>query len=148
MAAPSHGSVVVGVGRSAEDLAVVRTAAAEAAAHHRPLHLLHAFNWAATPGPAPAGGSRTDAENLLETAGQAVAECAPEVPVSGEIVEGSPVEALLRAADTAFLVALGDGGMSTRPNARTDRHAGRGGGRPGRAARCWSAAPSRPRPDR
>ncbi|MFD6661484.1 universal stress protein [Micromonospora chalcea] len=115
MAAPSHGSVVVGVGRSAEDLAVVRTAAAEAAAHHLPLHLLHAFNWAATPGPAPAGGSRMDAENLLETAGQAVAECAPEVPVSGEIVEGSPVEALLRAADTAFLVALGDGGMSTRP---------------------------------
>ncbi|MCT2278297.1 universal stress protein [Micromonospora chalcea] len=116
MAAPSHGSVVVGVGRSAEDLAVVRTAAAEAAAHHRPLHLLHAFNWAATPGPAPAGGTRTDAENLLEAAGQAAAECAPEVPVSGEIVEGSPVEALLRAADTAFLIALGDGGMSTRPH--------------------------------
>jgi len=116
VAAPSHGSVVVGVGRSAEDLAVVRTAAAEAAAHHRPLHLLHAFNWAATPGPAPAGGSRTDAENLLEAAGQAAAECAPEVPLSGEIVEGSPVEALLRAADTAFLIALGDGGMSTRPH--------------------------------
>ncbi|MFJ1541836.1 universal stress protein [Micromonospora chalcea] len=116
MAAPSHGSVVVGVGRSAEDLAVVRTAAAEAAAHHRPLHLLHAFNWAATPGPAPAGGTRTDAENLLEAAGQAAAECASEVPVSGEIVEGSPVEALLRAADTAFLIALGDGGMSTRPH--------------------------------
>nr|WP_258545087.1 universal stress protein [Micromonospora provocatoris] len=73
MAAPSHGAVVVGVSRSEADLAVVRTAAAEAAAHDRPLHLLHAFNWAATPGPAPAGGTRTDAENVLEHAGQVVA---------------------------------------------------------------------------
>ncbi|MEU7758334.1 universal stress protein [Micromonospora aurantiaca (nom. illeg.)] len=116
MAAPSHGAVVVGVSRSEADLTVVRTAAAEAAAHDRPLHLLHAFNWAATPGPAPAGGTRTDAENVLEHAGQVVAECAPQVPVSGRIVEGSPVEALLRVADTAFLIALGDGGMSAHPD--------------------------------
>ncbi|MCZ7438890.1 universal stress protein [Micromonospora sp. WMMC241] len=115
MAAASHGAVVVGVGRSAEALSVVRTAADEAAAHHRPLHLVHAFNWAATGGPAPAGGTRIDAENVLERAGRIVADAAPEVPVSGEIVEGSPVEALLRAADAAFLVALGDGGMATCP---------------------------------
>ncbi|MFI5837427.1 universal stress protein [Micromonospora sp. NPDC051300] len=115
MAAPSHGAVVVGVGRTAQALSVVRTAAAEAAAHRRPLHLVHAFNWAATSGPAPAGGTRIDAESVLERAGTIVADAAPEVPVSGEIVEGSPVEALLRAADTAFLVALGDGGMATCP---------------------------------
>ncbi|WBB72025.1 universal stress protein [Micromonospora sp. WMMD1128] len=113
MAAPGHGAVVVGVGPSTEALTVVRTAAGEAAAHDRPLHLLHAFNWAATSGPAPAGGTRTDAEDLLERASQIAAAAAPEVPVSGEIVEGSPVEALLRAADAAFLVALGDGGMAT-----------------------------------
>ncbi|MGC4897338.1 universal stress protein [Micromonospora sp. DT31] len=115
MAAPSHGAVVVGVGGSAQDLTVVRTAAAEAAAHDRPLHLLHAFNWTAAPGGAPAGGTRQDAEHLLAAAGQVAAECAPEVPVSGEIVEGSPVEALLRVAETAFLVALGDGGMAAYP---------------------------------
>lgn len=115
MAAPSHGAVVVGVGRSTEALTVVRTAAGEAAAHDRPLHLLHAFNWAATGGPAPAGGTRIDAERMLEQAGQLAADTAPGVPVSGEIVEGSPVEALLRAAGTAFLVALGDGGSSTCP---------------------------------
>ncbi|WP_089153890.1 universal stress protein [Micromonospora sp. NBS 11-29] len=113
MAASRNGAVVVGVGRATEDLAVIRTAAGEAAAHDRPLHLLHAFNWAATGGPAPAGGTRTDAEDLLERAGRIAAETAPEVPVSGEIVEGSPVEALLRAADAAYLVALGDGGMAT-----------------------------------
>ncbi|MFI2711169.1 universal stress protein [Micromonospora sp. NPDC018662] len=115
MAAPSHGAVVVGVGRSAEALTAVRTAAGEAAAHDRPLHLLHAFNWAATGGPVPAGGSRLDAERVLERAGRLAADAAPDVPVSGEIVEGSPVEALLRAAGTAFLVALGDGGMATCP---------------------------------
>ncbi|MFI7217500.1 universal stress protein [Micromonospora maritima] len=115
MAAPSHGAVVVGVGRSAEDLTTVRTAAGEAAAHDRPLHLLHAFNWAASAGPAPAGGTRVDAENVLEKARQVAGDAAPNVPVSGEIVEGSPVEALLRAADAAFLVALGDGGMATCP---------------------------------
>ncbi|MEV0005786.1 universal stress protein [Micromonospora sp. NPDC050980] len=115
MAAPSDGAVVVGVGRSAQALSVVHTAADEAAAHHRPLRLLHAFNWAPTGGPAPAGGTRVDAESVLEQAGRLVADAAPDVPVSGEIVEGSPVEALLRAADTAFLVALGDGGSSTCP---------------------------------
>ncbi|WP_431945202.1 universal stress protein [Micromonospora marina] len=115
MAAPSHGAVVVGVGRSEADLTLVRTAAVEAAAHDRPLHLLHAFNWPAA-GPAPAGGTRVDAENVLEHAGRVATEYAPQVPVTGVIVEGSPVEALLRVADTAFLVALGDGGGSAHPD--------------------------------
>ncbi|SBT37100.1 universal stress protein [Micromonospora auratinigra] len=112
MAAPTHGAVVVGVGRSDEDLQLIRTAAGEAAAHHRPLHLLHAFNWQAALEAPSVTGPRTIAEDLLERAAKVAAETSPEVPVSGEIVEGSPVEALIRASDSAFLVALGDGGMA------------------------------------
>ncbi|MET8835801.1 universal stress protein [Micromonospora sp. NPDC004540] len=112
MPAPTHGAVVVGVGSSAEDLQLVRTAAGEAAAHDRPLHLLHAFNWAAAMESFSVSGPRAAAEELLEQAGRAVAEAAPAVPVTDEIVEGSPVEALVRASDSAFLLAVGDGGMA------------------------------------
>jgi nucleotide-binding universal stress UspA family protein len=112
MTAPTHGVVVVGVGPSERDLQVVRTAAGEAAVHDRPLHLLHAFNWlAATEGPVP-GGPRATAEDLLERAGQVAAEAEPAVPVSRAIVEGSPIEALIRASESAFLVVVGDGGMA------------------------------------
>jgi nucleotide-binding universal stress UspA family protein len=112
MAAPTHGAVVVGVGRSEEDTEVVRAAVGEAAAHGRPLHLLHAFNWAAALDAPSVGGPRDAAEDLLDRAGQVASRAEPTVPVSGEIVEGSAVEALIRASDSAFLVALGDGGMS------------------------------------
>ncbi|WP_200215252.1 universal stress protein [Micromonospora coerulea] len=112
MAAPTHGAVVVGVGGSEEDLQVVREAAGVAAAHGRPLHLLHAFNWAAALEAPYVSGPRAAAEELLERAGQVAGEVEPAVPVSGEIVEGSSVDALIRASDSAFLVALGDGGMA------------------------------------
>ncbi|MFE9691097.1 universal stress protein [Micromonospora sp. NPDC005806] len=112
MAAPTHDAVVVGVGRSEEDLQVVRAAAGEAAVHDRPLLLLHAFNWAAAVEKPTAAGPRADAEGLLERAGEVASAAEPAVPVSGEIVEGSPVEALVRASDSAFLLALGDGGMA------------------------------------
>ncbi|MDZ5447330.1 universal stress protein [Micromonospora sp. 4G57] len=116
MAAPTHGAVVVGVGSSGEDLQVVREAAGEAAAHDRPLHLLHAFNWTAALEAPSVAGSRAAAEDLLERAGQVAGEVEPAVPVSGEIVEGSPVDALIRASDSAFMVALGDGGMADCPD--------------------------------
>lgn len=112
MAAPTHDAVVVGVGRSDQDLQVVRTAATEAAAHDRSVHLLHAFNWAAALETFSVSGPRDAAEELLERAGQVVAAIAPAVPVSGEIVEGPPLDALVRASDSAFLVALGDGGIA------------------------------------
>ncbi|MET8910445.1 universal stress protein [Micromonospora sp. NPDC004551] len=116
MPAPTHGAVVVGVGSSAEDLQVVRTAAAEAAAHDRPLHLLHAFNWAAALDSFSVSGPRTVAEELLEKAGREAADAAPAVAVTDEIVEGDPVEALVRASDSAFLLAIGDGGMAGCPS--------------------------------
>jgi len=115
MATPTNDAVVVGIGGSEEDLQVVRTAAGEAAAHDRPLHLLHAFNWAVALQEPSMAGSRAAAEDLLERAERVAVEAEPEVPVRGEIVEGTPVEALLRAAESAYLVALGDGGIATCP---------------------------------
>jgi nucleotide-binding universal stress UspA family protein len=112
MTATTHGAVVVGVGSSDEDLQVVRVAAGEAAAHGRALHLLHAFNWAAALDAPFVSGPRAAAEDLLERAGQVANEAEPAVPVSGEIVEGGPVEALIRTSESAFLVAVGDGGMA------------------------------------
>ncbi|WKU04910.1 universal stress protein [Micromonospora sp. HUAS LYJ1] len=112
MTGSTGGPVVVGVGPAPADLEVVRLAAREAAAHGRGLALLHAFNWeAALVGPSPAG-SRDVAEELVARAATAANEVEPAVPVSGEIVEGAPVEALIRRSGTAFLVAIGDGGMA------------------------------------
>ncbi|QDY07276.1 universal stress protein [Micromonospora sp. HM134] len=112
MTGSTGGPVVVGVGPAPDDLAVVRLAAREAAAHGRGLALLHAFNWeAALTGPSVAG-SRDAAEELIAHAATAANEVEPAVPVNGEIVEGAPVEALIRRSGTAFLVAIGDGGMA------------------------------------
>ncbi|MEU1755859.1 universal stress protein [Micromonospora matsumotoense] len=112
MSGSTDGPVVVGVGPTQTDLAVVRLAAREAAAHGRELTLLHAFNWeAALAGPSVAG-TRDAAEELVARAATAANEVEPGLPVSGEIVEGAPVGALVRRSGTAFLVAIGDGGMA------------------------------------
>ncbi|MFI9642428.1 universal stress protein [Micromonospora sp. NPDC051925] len=112
MTRSTGGPVVAGVGPTPTDLTVVRLAAREAAAHGRDLALLHAFNWeAALAGPS-AAGSRDAAEELIARAAAAANEVEPGVSVSGEIVEGAPVEALIRRSETAFLVAIGDGGMA------------------------------------
>ncbi|MFJ6196970.1 universal stress protein [Micromonospora sp. NPDC092111] len=104
--------VVAGVGPSPEDLVVVRLAAREAAAHGRDLALLHAFNWQAASAEPTTVGTRAAAEDLIARAAEVVAEVEPEVTVSGEIVEGAPLAALVRRSETAFLVAIGDGGMA------------------------------------
>ncbi|WP_328338617.1 universal stress protein [Micromonospora sp. NBC_00421] len=112
MTGSTGGPVVVGVGPTPTDLAVVRLAAREAAAHGRDLALLHAFNWeAALAGPSLVG-SRDAAEELIARAASTANEVEAGVSVSGEIVEGAPVGALVRRSETAFLVAIGDGGMA------------------------------------
>ncbi|MBY8871281.1 universal stress protein [Micromonospora sp. PLK6-60] len=104
-------AVVAGVGPAEDSMQVVRLAAREAATHDRPLALLHAFNWEAA-FEAPGGVTRDDAENLIERAAATAGDVEPAVPVSGEIVEGSPVTALIRRSESAYLVAIGDGGMA------------------------------------
>ncbi|GIJ29442.1 universal stress protein [Micromonospora qiuiae] len=90
---------------------VVRPAARMAAAYGRGLHLLHAFNWAAMSAPA-VSGTRADAEKLIAQATAAVRESEPDLPVTVEITEGSAVANLVRRSESAFLLAIGDGGMA------------------------------------
>ncbi|MGC4807443.1 universal stress protein [Micromonospora sp. DT233] len=119
MGAPADAPVVVALGSSDAALEVVRLAAAEAADHDRALLLLHAFNWAATPEAVSVSGPRADAEELIERAGAVAGEVRPALAVSGEIVEGAPVVTLIRRSESAFLVAVGDGGMSHSRSAIT-----------------------------
>ncbi|MCM0677403.1 universal stress protein [Micromonospora phytophila] len=111
MAAATDAAVLVGVG-SERNFPVVRVAAQEAAARDRPLVLLHSFNWAAALQAPSVAGPRVDAEALLSHATEIAHEIEPALPVSGEIVEGDAVSALIRRSETAFLVTIGDGGMA------------------------------------
>ncbi|WP_229401334.1 universal stress protein [Micromonospora okii] len=104
--------VVAALSSSEAALRVARAAAREAAGHGRALVLLHALNWSAVLRSPSVLGPRDEAENILERAAAVAAEVEPELPVSGEIVEGPPLAALVRRAESAFLVAVGDGGMS------------------------------------
>ncbi|BCJ57645.1 universal stress protein [Micromonospora endophytica] len=109
-AATRQDPLIVGVGP--EDVQpVVRLAAQVAAAHDRGLHLLHAFNWAAMQAPA-VSGSRTDAEQLIAQATTEARAAEPDLTVTTEIVEGPAVANLVRRSESAFLVAIGDGGMA------------------------------------
>ncbi|MGC5030713.1 universal stress protein [Micromonospora sp. DT229] len=102
--------VLAGIGPQ-DALPVARVAAKVAAAQRRDVHLLHAFNWAAMEGPA-VSGSRADAERLISEATEAIRLSEPDVALSTEIVEGSAVANLVRRSESAFLVAVGDGGMA------------------------------------
>ncbi|WP_320064785.1 universal stress protein [Micromonospora sp. RTGN7] len=119
MTTPVDAPVVAAVGSSDTALVVVRLAAEEATRRGRPLILLHAFNWAAAPGRPSVSGPRAEAEDLLERATAVAAEVEPALPVNGEIVEGAPVAALIRRSESAFLIAVGDGGMAHRRAAIT-----------------------------
>ncbi|MEO3779670.1 universal stress protein [Micromonospora sp. B11E3] len=111
MPAPADAPVVAAVGPSEQALQVVRLAAREAADHGRPLRLLHAFNWAAAPQASPGAAPHVEAKHLLQRATAVADEVEPAVPVGSELVEGAAVAALVRRSETAFLVAIGAGGM-------------------------------------
>ncbi|TDB75552.1 universal stress protein [Micromonospora sp. KC723] len=112
MTGSAGGPVVAGVGPSPQGMQVVRLAAQEAAAHRRDLTLLHAFDWEAAFAAPSIAGPRAEAEELIARAAAIANEVEPEVSVRGEIVEGPPVAALVRRSGSAFMVAVGDGGMT------------------------------------
>ncbi|MGK5523013.1 universal stress protein [Micromonospora sp. URMC 107] len=112
MTAATDAAVLVGLGAE-RNLPVVRLAAQEAAAHGRPLCLLHAFNWTAALEAPSIAEARADAERLIFRATEIANEVEPALPVSGEIVEGALVPTLVRRSELAFLLAVGDGGMAT-----------------------------------
>ncbi|MFC3501966.1 universal stress protein [Micromonospora krabiensis] len=110
--------VVVGVDGSAAALDAVRVAAREAGLRSRPLRVVHAFAWplvAAPLGPAPftppTAGLRGQAEEYVAEAVAEAGKIAPEVPVSGVVVDGAPTSVLLDEARAAALVVLGQRGL-------------------------------------
>jgi nucleotide-binding universal stress UspA family protein len=114
VSAAADAPVVVGVSGSDESLPVVRLAAREAAGHGRRLCVLHAFNWEAALAAPSLAGARAEAERALTRAVEAAGEVAADLPVDAHVVEGAAVAALLRQSESAFLVVVGDGGMTTR----------------------------------
>ncbi|MBQ1051055.1 universal stress protein [Micromonospora sp. C51] len=110
--------VVVGVDGSEIALHAVRAAAREAAYRHRPLRIVHAFIWplmGVPLGPAPGapadGGLRHQAERCLADAVAEAGKVAPEVAVTGEVVDGAASTVLLAEARDAALVVLGNRGL-------------------------------------
>ncbi|OZV73540.1 universal stress protein UspA [Micromonospora echinospora] len=114
MSAAADAPVVVGVSGSDESLPVVRLAAREAAEHGRRLSVLHAFNWEAALAAPSLAGARTEAEGAIDRAVGAAREVDADLPVDAHVVEGAAVAVLLRQSESAFLVVVGDGGMTTR----------------------------------
>ncbi|MDM4718219.1 universal stress protein [Micromonospora sp. WMMA1363] len=114
MAVATDAPVLAGVG-SRWSLPLVRLAAQEAAAHDRPLCLLHAFDWAAALAAPSVVGPHDAAEELLTRAEEVARDVDETLTINGEIAEGPVVEALIRRSGSAYLVVVGDGGMSTAP---------------------------------
>ncbi|MFI6264031.1 universal stress protein [Micromonospora sp. NPDC051006] len=111
MAASADAAVLVGLG-SDRDLGVVRLAAQEAAAHRRPLHLLHTFDWQAAFAADSVAAPRDQAEDLITRAAQLAHQIEVGLTVRSEIVEGAMLPTLIRRSEAAFLLAVGDGGMA------------------------------------
>ncbi|SCF19321.1 universal stress protein [Micromonospora mirobrigensis] len=111
-------AVVVGVDGSESALRAVRLAAVEADRRGRPLRVVHGFIWPLlhvpitplTEGP-PRGGLRHQAEDLVAAAVDVARQAAPDVRVTGEIIDGEASAVLLGETPTAVLTVLGDRGL-------------------------------------
>lgn len=96
--------IVVSVPRGDLD-AALRYAAAEAALHHSPVRLVHAYE----PGPSLSGPPVTEsgAGRVLHDAARRAEELVgPGIPVSGQLVRGPSVESVLDTSTDARVVVL------------------------------------------
>ncbi|MGM1062360.1 universal stress protein [Saccharothrix sp. Mg75] len=110
--------IVVGVDGSASALAAVRWAAAEAARHHVPVKLVHAYQLPVRGYPEivlTAHDVRTAFEEVgrerLAEAERTVLEAAPGVEVGKSLVLGGPAAVLVEESRRARLVVLGSQGL-------------------------------------
>ena len=105
--------VVVGVDGSAGALDALDWAAAEAAARHRPLQVVHVIPWPAAVDPMGVAtaacyhGRLAAAEEVLEEAVSPAVLIAPESPVTPHLVTGSAGGVLLERSLGAELLVLG-----------------------------------------
>ncbi|WP_248961129.1 universal stress protein [Sphaerisporangium perillae] len=108
--------IVVGVDGSPSSLEAVAWAGAEAALHGAPLRIIHAaLQWThhvpLVPQPEHWGPKEAEAaQELLQRATNRARAGHPDVRVSAEIVNGAPSEALVAAAEGAWLVVMGNRG--------------------------------------
>ncbi|KKK05145.1 universal stress protein [Micromonospora sp. HK10] len=118
MTSDSGTPVVVGVDGSTIALDAVRSAAREAAQRQLPLRIVHAFIWPLMnvplgphPGGPATGGLRNQAERYVADAVAEAARVAPDLPVTGAVVDGAPVPVLLDEARRGALLVLGNRGL-------------------------------------
>ncbi|PTA43906.1 universal stress protein [Micromonospora sp. RP3T] len=114
----SGAPVVVGVDGSPSALDAVRLAAREAASRHRPLRVVHAFQWQPVGTPLGAVAVVLPDEEVRREAGKLVAEAVEEarkidadLAVTGTVTDGGPVAVLLRESRDAALLVLGHRGL-------------------------------------
>ncbi len=109
------GRIVVGVDGSSASAEALRWAHREAALRKVPLHVIHAWTypWIGNRPDvmAPVDEVRMEASRILDEAVAALtAEAGGDVPVTTELVEGNPVEAMLAAGEDADLLVVGSRG--------------------------------------
>jgi nucleotide-binding universal stress UspA family protein len=118
MNSADRAAVVVGVDGSASALRAVRLAATEAHRRHRPLRVVHAYIWpllhvsGAPPADGPPGaGLRQQAHRIVDEAVTVAAATVPDLPVTGEIIDGTAAAVLLGETPTATMIVVGDRGL-------------------------------------
>jgi nucleotide-binding universal stress UspA family protein len=112
-------SVVAGVDGSPDSIRAVHWAAADAARRHRPLHLVHAYNWPKLAYP-PVGlalpvaydaETRQAAAQMLADAAIQARDVAPDLRITTATVLDTSVPALLDASRHATEVVVGSRGL-------------------------------------
>ncbi|NIL43354.1 universal stress protein [Salinispora arenicola] len=110
--------VVVGVDGSAAALDAVRVAVREAEYRQRPLRVVHAFIWPLTgapltpvPGAPVTAGLRNQAEQYVTEAVEQARKIAPDLRITGIVVDGAPTPVLVEEARGAVLTVLGHRGL-------------------------------------
>jgi nucleotide-binding universal stress UspA family protein len=110
--------IVVGVDGSEQSTAAVRWAAREAHRRHAPLRVVHAWVWplyrvplGPAPGAPPGAGLRAAAESVLAAACSTAHTVARDLSVETSLEVGTAVPVLLRAADGAALLVVGNRGL-------------------------------------
>ncbi len=105
-----HPTIVVGIDGAMDCDHAIRWAAAEAAARHAPLRLVHAFVWSdqVPLGPTDlAPGLRIQAGRIIATAVATAERLDPSVAVTAAQVDGFPSRVLLTESGHADLLVLG-----------------------------------------
>lgn len=117
MAEVTGAPIVVGIDGSPYQPAVLDWAVAEARLRHRPLALVHGFEWStlgtsfeAAPYGAVQEMIHDNAVRVRDEAAAAVRAAAPDVEVTARVVNGSPATVLVRESARAALVVVGHRG--------------------------------------